>query len=95
MKRRTGWPGMLFTWMLTFSNGSPFSIYWVCVRLTSSIASQAVAKGVESLASIEDAAMRDAAIHYSRLALARAENVLELPEDLEIVRKLAKFASSR
>ncbi len=50
-------------------------------------------KAFESLASIEDAAMRDAAIHHSRLALARAENVLELPEDLEIVRKLAKFAS--
>ena len=51
-------------------------------------------KAFESLASIGDAAMRDAAIHHSRLALARAENVLELPEDLEVVRKLAKFASS-
>jgi hypothetical protein len=38
--------------------------------------------------------MRDAAIHHSRLALARAENVLEIPEDLEVVRKLANFASS-
>jgi hypothetical protein len=38
--------------------------------------------------------MRDAAIHHARLALARAENVLELPEDIEVVRKLAKFANS-
>jgi phosphoglycolate phosphatase-like HAD superfamily hydrolase len=41
-----------------------------------------------------DAEMRDAAIHHSRLALARTENVLEIPEDLEVVRKLANFASS-
>lgn len=46
-----------------------------------------------SLASIEDVEMQDAAIHHSRLALARAENVLEIPEDLEVKRKLAKFAS--
>jgi uncharacterized membrane protein len=51
-------------------------------------------KAFVSLASIGDAAMRDAAIHHSRLALARAENVLELPEDLEVVRKLARFANS-
>lgn len=51
-------------------------------------------KAFASLASIGDAEMRDAAIHHSRLALARAENVLEIPEDLEVVRKLANFASS-
>jgi len=38
--------------------------------------------------------MRDAARHHARLALARAENMLSLPEDLEVVRKLAKFANS-
>ncbi|MCJ7451025.1 MAG: hypothetical protein MUO39_00920 [Steroidobacteraceae bacterium] len=51
-------------------------------------------KAFTSLASIGHAAMRDAAIHHARLALARAENVLELPEDIEVVRKLAKFANS-
>lgn len=50
-------------------------------------------KAFESLASIGDVAMRDAAIHHSRMALARAENVLELPEDLQVVRKLANFAN--
>jgi uncharacterized membrane protein len=50
-------------------------------------------KAFASLASIGDGEMRDAAIHHSRLALARAENVLEIPEDLEVVRKLAKLAS--
>ena len=50
-------------------------------------------KALESLASIGDVAMRDAAIHHSRMALARAENVLELPEDLQVVRKLASFAN--
>ena len=51
-------------------------------------------KALESLVSIGDAQMRDAAIHHSRLALARAEKVLSIPEDLEVVRKLAKFASA-
>jgi uncharacterized membrane protein len=51
-------------------------------------------KAFESLSSIEDAAMRDAAIHHARLALARAEDVLEFPEDIEVVRELAKFANS-
>ncbi|RDE51646.1 MAG: DUF2254 domain-containing protein [Candidatus Accumulibacter meliphilus] len=50
-------------------------------------------KAFASLASIGGGEMRDAAIHHSRLALARAENVLEIPEDLEVVRKLAKLAS--
>ncbi|MFC1896416.1 DUF2254 domain-containing protein [Thermodesulfobacteriota bacterium] len=51
-------------------------------------------KAFESLASIGDATMRDAAIHHSRLALARAEDVIEFPQDIEVVRKLAKFATS-
>ena len=51
-------------------------------------------KAFASLASIGHAEMRDAAIRHARLALARAENVMELPEDLEIVRKLAKFDGS-
>ena len=50
-------------------------------------------KALASLASIGDVAMRDAAIHHSRMAFARAESVLELPEDLEVVRKLANFAN--
>ena len=51
-------------------------------------------KAFASLASIGHVAMRDAAIHHARLALARAENVMELPEDLEILRKLAKLDCS-
>ena len=51
-------------------------------------------KAFESLASIGDATMRDAAIHHARLALDRAENVLELQEDIEVLRKLSKFANS-
>ncbi len=51
-------------------------------------------KALESLASIGDAEMRDAAIYHGRLALSRAENALEIPEDLERVRKLARFATS-
>ena len=51
-------------------------------------------KAFAALSSIGHTTMRDAAIHHARLALAIAENVLELPEDLEIVRKLAKLNSS-
>jgi len=51
-------------------------------------------KAFKSLASIGDATMRDVAMHYARLALARAENVLELQEDIEVLRKLSKFANS-
>ena len=51
-------------------------------------------KAFASLASIGDAAMRETAKHHSRLALARAEKVMQLPEDLEIVRTLANFADS-
>ncbi len=51
-------------------------------------------KAFKSLASIGDATMRDVAMHHARLALARAENVLELQEDIEVLRKLSKFANS-
>lgn len=49
-------------------------------------------KAFASLASIEDAAMRETAKHHSRLALARAEKVLQIPEDLDILRKLSNFS---
>ncbi|MFA5701289.1 MAG: DUF2254 family protein, partial [Desulfuromonas sp.] len=51
-------------------------------------------KALHSLASTGDIAMREAAIHHARLALARAESALELPDDLAVVRKLAKFTHS-
>ena len=50
-------------------------------------------KALESLASIGNVAMRDAAIQHSRMALVRAENALELEEDLQVVRKFANFAN--
>lgn len=50
-------------------------------------------KAFESLASVGDEAMRGAALRHSRMALARAENVLQLPEDLQRVRELARFAN--
>jgi uncharacterized membrane protein len=45
-------------------------------------------KGLRSLTLIGDAEMRQAALHHGRLALARAEAALDLPEDLVAVRKL-------
>ena len=50
-------------------------------------------KAFESLASIGVTSLRDVAIHYARLARARAENALAAPEDLEVLRKAAKFAN--
>lgn len=52
-------------------------------------------KGLASLASLDDVAMRDAALRHSRMALARAESVLQLSEDLQAVRSLASFANER
>ena len=49
-------------------------------------------KALQSLASRGDVAMRGAALHHARLALARAERSLELPEDLAVVRDAATFA---
>lgn len=50
-------------------------------------------KSFESLAFVGDAAMRDAALRHSRMALARAEKALQLPADLQVVRELAGFAN--
>ena len=50
-------------------------------------------KSLQSLAYIGDLAMRDAALKHSRMALARAEYALDLPEDLQVVRDLASFAN--
>lgn len=49
-------------------------------------------KALRSLATLDDPAIKKAATDHSRLALARAENAMTLPEDLEIVRKLAEFS---
>ena len=49
-------------------------------------------KAFESLASIGVKSLREVAIHHARLARARAENALEASEDLEVLRKAAKFA---
>lgn len=48
-------------------------------------------KALESLAAAGDATMRDNALRHARLALARAENALKIPEDLAAVREAAKF----
>jgi uncharacterized membrane protein len=50
-------------------------------------------KAFESLASIGVTSLRDVAIHHARLARARAENALVTPEDLEVLRKVTKFAN--
>ncbi|NLJ12548.1 MAG: hypothetical protein GX373_06030, partial [Gammaproteobacteria bacterium] len=47
-----------------------------------------------SLASFENEAMRAAAVRHSQMALARAEAVLQLPEDLQTVRELAGLCSN-
>ncbi|PKN39897.1 MAG: DUF2254 domain-containing protein, partial [Deltaproteobacteria bacterium HGW-Deltaproteobacteria-20] len=49
-------------------------------------------KALESLAAVEDAAMRDSALRHARLALVRAENALKVPDDLTAVREVGKFA---
>ena len=51
-------------------------------------------KAFESLASVGPTSLRDVAIHHARLARARAENTLVAPEDLEVLRKVSKFADS-
>ncbi len=48
-------------------------------------------KAFQALAAMGDPAMRDIAFRHSRLALARAEKALDLPEDLEAVRREASF----
>jgi uncharacterized membrane protein len=49
-------------------------------------------KALESLAAAGDSTMRDNALRHARLALVRAENVLEVPDDLTAVREVAQFA---
>ncbi|NNE99837.1 MAG: hypothetical protein HKN25_12520 [Pyrinomonadaceae bacterium] len=44
--------------------------------------------------SINDPEMRDAAMQHARLTLARAENALEFPPDIETARKASKFAEA-
>lgn len=48
-------------------------------------------KAFHSLVSIGDDMTREVAMSHARLALARAERELHLPEDIDIVRKAAKF----
>lgn len=49
-------------------------------------------KALESLAAIGDSSMRNNALRHARLALVRAENALQVPEDLAAAREAAKFA---
>ena len=49
-------------------------------------------KAFQSLATIEDATMRDVAMQHARWTLERAENTLEFPNDLEVARKCTEFA---
>lgn len=49
-------------------------------------------KVLASLAGLGDPTMREAAMSHSRLALARAEKALHLPEDLALVHSVAPFA---
>ncbi len=51
-------------------------------------------KALASLAVIDDPAMRAAAIAHSRLALARSEQAMALPQDVDMVRAVAKFAQA-
>jgi len=50
-------------------------------------------KAFESLASLGVTSLRDVAIRHARLARAIAENALVAPKDLEVLRKVAKFAN--
>ena len=52
-------------------------------------------KALASLASLDDAAVREAAIHHARMALKRSEKALDLPEEIAAVRALARFAAAR
>ena len=51
-------------------------------------------KAFQALASIGDPRVRDVAKLHARLALARAERKLNLPEDLDIARKAAKLVGT-
>ena len=47
-----------------------------------------------SLASVDNEPMKDAALHQSRLALARAEKALDFSEDVVLIQKLAQFSTN-
>lgn len=49
-------------------------------------------KAFASLAATESEEMRQLAMHHARLALARSEHKLDFPADLEVLRKVARFA---
>ncbi|MEZ6193325.1 MAG: DUF2254 domain-containing protein [Phycisphaerales bacterium] len=51
-------------------------------------------KALLSLSTLNDQEMKKAAKEHSRMALARAENALTLPEDLQAVREIAAFSST-
>ncbi len=48
----------------------------------------------ESIASIDDPVLRDAAVQQARLTLARAEKTLEFPQDIEVARKASRFVEA-
>ncbi|WP_218915596.1 DUF2254 domain-containing protein [Desulfomicrobium baculatum] len=50
-------------------------------------------KALDSLAVVGDAAMRDNALRHARLAVVRAENAMQIPDDLRVIREVARFAA--
>jgi uncharacterized membrane protein len=50
-------------------------------------------KAFDSLASLGDEAIREAAIHHSRMALTRSEKALVLPDEVAVIRELARLIS--
>ncbi len=52
-------------------------------------------KALASLASLGDAATHDAAVRHARMARARAELAMTLPDDVVLVRRLAAFSDPR
>ncbi|MBN1852546.1 MAG: hypothetical protein JW829_07465 [Pirellulales bacterium] len=52
-------------------------------------------KAFAFLASLSDGAIREAAIHHARMALARSERALELAEEIAVIREPARFAAAR
>lgn len=49
-------------------------------------------KALKALSNLDDSAIRDTALAYSRLALARADKKLDLPEDKALVHEAAAFS---
>jgi uncharacterized membrane protein len=49
-------------------------------------------KAFEALASVASTESRKIVLHFARMSVARAERALELPEDLEAVKKAGQFA---